>query len=83
VLGPVLGDWDRAEEHFEKALKVNRKMHAWPWLAWTRHDYSRMLRRRGRYKDAENADKLLEITLDAAARLNMIALTKAIVGRTH
>jgi tetratricopeptide (TPR) repeat protein len=82
-LATVLGDWDRAEEHFEKAMEVNQKMHAWPWLAWTRNDYSRMLRQRGRYNDAENADKLLEITLDSAARLNMVALTKAIVGRTH
>jgi hypothetical protein len=64
-------------------MEVNQKMHAWPWLAWTRYDYSRMLRQRGRYNDAENADKLLEITLDSAARLNMVALTKAIVGRTH
>jgi uncharacterized protein HemY len=82
-LATVLGDWDRAEDHFERAMVINQKMGAWPWLARTQHDYSRMLKRRGHCGDVGRADRLSEDALEIAARLNMVALTKAIVGRTH
>ncbi|OYD83612.1 adenylate/guanylate cyclase domain-containing protein [Azospirillum brasilense] len=82
-LATVLGDWDRAEEHFEKATLINQTMQAWPWLARTWRDYSHMLRRRSRQGDHQHADQLEENALKIAARLDMVALTKAIVGLPH
>jgi tetratricopeptide (TPR) repeat protein len=57
-LAGVLGDWDRAEKHFEDALGIDRAMQAWPWLAHAQHDFARMLRRRGRRDDMKRAEAL-------------------------
>jgi len=43
MLAANLGDWDRAEEHFERAIALNRHMGARTWLAHTEYEYARML----------------------------------------
>src|ERR1700751_1615410 len=47
MLAATLGEWERAEGHFERALEANRSMDAPTWLAHTLYQYARMLRARG------------------------------------
>ncbi|HEY8493067.1 MAG TPA: hypothetical protein VIN04_04190, partial [Myxococcota bacterium] len=47
MLASTLGDWDRAERHFERALAHDRAMGARTWLAHTAYEYARMRLRRG------------------------------------
>ncbi|MCP3462644.1 AAA family ATPase [Bradyrhizobium sp. CCGUVB23] len=83
ALADMLGDWDRSEEHFEEALRMDRHMHASPWLAHAQHRYARMLRRRGRHGDIAHADALLNESLATASRLNMTALLTRLRGQLH
>ena len=83
ALADVLGDWDRSEEHFEEALRIDRHMHAWPWLAHAQHRYAHMLRRRGRHGDIAHADALLNESLAIASRLKMTALLTVLRGQLH
>jgi tetratricopeptide (TPR) repeat protein len=46
MLAATLGEWDRAEEHFEGAMELNRRMGAATWLAHTAYEYARMLHAR-------------------------------------
>ncbi len=43
MLAAVLGDADRAGEHFERGLELNRRMGAATWLAHTAYEYARFL----------------------------------------
>jgi tetratricopeptide (TPR) repeat protein len=52
--------WKEAERHFEEALEANAEMGARPWLAYTEHDYARMLHARNGRGDRERADALLD-----------------------
>jgi tetratricopeptide (TPR) repeat protein len=83
ALADMLGDWDRSEEHFEEALRMDRHMHAWPWLAHAQNRYAHMLRRRGRHADIAHADALLNESLAMASRLNMTALLTRLRGQLH
>jgi DNA-binding CsgD family transcriptional regulator/tetratricopeptide (TPR) repeat protein len=47
MLAATLGEWDRAVEHFEGAMELNRRMGAGTWLAHTAYEYARMLLARG------------------------------------
>jgi DNA-binding CsgD family transcriptional regulator len=64
MLAATLGEWTQAEEHFERAIGLNRRMEATTWLAHTDYEYARMLlasRRDGRGRAApllEEADRL-------------------------
>ncbi len=49
----VLGDWERAEAHFQTALALNTRLGARTWLAHTAYWYARMLLARGRAEDAD------------------------------
>ena len=44
---------DDAEHHFERALDLNGRIGARPWLAHTQRDYARMLSTRDRPGDTE------------------------------
>lgn len=83
ALADLLGDWDRSEEHFEEALRMDRHMHAWPWLAHAQNRYAHMLRRRGHHGDIAHADALLDESLAMASRLNMTALLTRLRGQLH
>ena len=47
MLAATMGDWDRAEGHFEQAIELNRRMGARTWLAHTYHQYGRALNAAG------------------------------------
>ncbi|HET9938148.1 MAG TPA: LuxR C-terminal-related transcriptional regulator, partial [Gaiella sp.] len=49
----VLGDWERAEVHFQAALALNTRLGARTWLAHTAYWYARMLLARGRVVDGD------------------------------
>jgi uncharacterized protein HemY len=40
MLAATLGEFDRAEAHFEHALDMNARMGARPWLAHTKAEYA-------------------------------------------
>jgi DNA-binding CsgD family transcriptional regulator/tetratricopeptide (TPR) repeat protein len=47
MLAATFGDWERAEEHFEAALALNRQMGMRTWLAHTEYEYARLLLAQG------------------------------------
>jgi DNA-binding CsgD family transcriptional regulator len=47
MLAATLGDFARAERHFEAALELNERMGAMTWLAHTHFEYGRTLLRNG------------------------------------
>ncbi len=47
MLAATLGEWDRAEEHFERATELNREMGMVTWLAHTLYQRARALQARG------------------------------------
>ena len=47
MLATTLGEWERAEDHFERAIELNRRMGAVTWLAHTAYEYARLLLARG------------------------------------
>ena len=83
LLATTLAAWDRAEEHFEDALRTNDGMGALAWLAHTQREYAEMLRRRGRMADLKRAGALLSDSWAAANRLDMVALKGRLRGQQH
>jgi class 3 adenylate cyclase/tetratricopeptide (TPR) repeat protein len=83
LLATLLESWQAAEDHFEAALELDKRMGARPWLAHSQHSYAQMLRRRGGRRDQERADRLLEESLETAMCLNMIALKRKMQGTVH
>jgi DNA-binding CsgD family transcriptional regulator len=73
MLAATLGEPDRAVEHFERALELNRRMGADTWLAHTAYEYGRFLLARGR-GDRERAAALLGEAAALAGRVGMLAL---------
>jgi predicted ATPase/DNA-binding CsgD family transcriptional regulator len=76
MLASVLGEWELAEEHFEAALALNRKLGARTWLARTAYEYGRMLLARGR--DRSRAEALLGESLGLSRSIGMTALASRI-----
>ncbi len=73
MLAAVLGETERAEEHFEQALELNRRMGATTWVARTAYEYARFLLRhdpRGR----QRAEPLLGEAAALAERIGMQSL---------
>ena len=73
-LSATLGDHERAVEHFEQALAVNRNMGASTWVAHTMYAYGRTLRMRGAGDDAVQASALLSEAATLAERIGMPVL---------
>jgi DNA-binding CsgD family transcriptional regulator len=77
MLAGTLGEWDRAEAHFERALAANQAMDARTWLAHTNYEYARMLLARG--GEATGRAQALLVEADRLARaIGMAALSKRI-----
>jgi DNA-binding CsgD family transcriptional regulator len=74
MLAATLGEWERAAEHFERALELNRRMGAATWLAHTEYEYARMLLARGR------RDRAGQLLGEAAALADGIGL-RSLLGR--
>lgn len=47
MLATTLGEWERAERHFEHAIARCRQMQTTTWLAHTEYEYARLLIARG------------------------------------
>lgn len=74
ILAAAMERWEDASRHFDDALKMNRKMGARPWVAWTKFDYARMLVTRNRTGDRETAADFLTQAITAARELGMVTL---------
>ena len=70
----VLGEWERAEEHFEAALVLNTRLGARTWLAHTAHEYGRMLLARNGNGDRQRARTQLSIAVGLARTIGMPTL---------
>ncbi|HUO73950.1 MAG TPA: AAA family ATPase [Solirubrobacteraceae bacterium] len=73
-LAASLGEHERAIEHFERALTVNRVTGATTWIAHTLYEYGRTLRMRGRPNDDGQASALLAEAATLAERIGMPVL---------
>ena len=73
MLASTLGEWERAELHFERALELNRRMGARTWLAHTAYEYARMLLARGS-GEGDRVGTLLGEASTHAERIGMAAL---------
>jgi DNA-binding CsgD family transcriptional regulator len=73
MLAAILGDPERAEAHFERAMELNRRMGAVTWLAHTAYEFGRFLLARGR-GDRDQAQELLGEAATLAERIGMPAL---------
>jgi DNA-binding CsgD family transcriptional regulator len=82
MLAMTLGEWDLAEEHFERALALNEAMGARTWLAHTVYEYGRMLLARGG-TSAERAPELLRRARELASSIGMTALGARIAMLTR
>ena len=83
MLAATLGEFDRAEAHFEHALDMNARMGARPWLAHTQAEYALLLRRRGGKGVSERAEALATEAWKVAAELDMVRLKKRIQAKVH
>jgi DNA-binding CsgD family transcriptional regulator/tetratricopeptide (TPR) repeat protein len=73
MLATTLGEWDRAEAHFEIAMELNRRMGAVTWLAHTAYEYARLMLVRGN-GERDRAGALLGEAASLAERIGMPAL---------
>ena len=73
MLAATLGESERAEAHFERAMELNRRMGAVTWLAHTAYEYARLLLARGR-GERDRAGALLGEAAALAEQIGMPAL---------
>ena len=83
MLAATLGEFDRAEAHFEHALDMNARIGARPWLAHTKAEYALLLRRRGGKGVSERAEVLANEAWEIAAELDMVRLKKRLQPKVH
>jgi DNA-binding CsgD family transcriptional regulator len=72
----VLGDWERAEDHFHAALALNTRLGARTWLAHTAYDYARMLLARNAGDDRSHAQGQLGLALGLAQTIGLPGLAR-------
>jgi tetratricopeptide (TPR) repeat protein len=70
LLSAEMGAWDEAEGHFHVATRANQRLGAKPFLVRTHCEHARMLIRRGRGDDRNEAHGLLARAADLAAALD-------------
>jgi DNA-binding CsgD family transcriptional regulator/tetratricopeptide (TPR) repeat protein len=73
MLAGTLGERERAQEHFERAMELNRRMGAATWLAHTAFEYARLLLAQGP-RERDRAGALLAEAAGLAERIGMPAL---------
>lgn len=76
MLAATLGEGDRAEAHFERAMAMNREMGATTWVAHTAYQYGRFLR--GDRERRERAAPYLEEAAALAGTIGLAGLTARI-----
>jgi DNA-binding CsgD family transcriptional regulator len=85
MLAATLGEHDRAVEHLQAALALNRGMGATTWLAHTLYAFGRTLRERGARDDAAAASEMLAEAAALAEQIGMptlLARTRALGAST-
>jgi hypothetical protein len=80
LLAATMDRPDDAERHLTDGIAANERLGARPWAAHTQHDLARVLRRRSRAGDVEQAKVLDAAALATARRLGMSALEAEIGG---
>ncbi|HEX4752656.1 MAG TPA: AAA family ATPase [Solirubrobacterales bacterium] len=73
MLAATLGERERAEAHFERAIEMNREMGASTWLAHTAYQYGRFLLGGGRRRRA-HAAAYLDKAVSLAGQIGMTGL---------
>lgn len=73
MLAATLGDAERAEKHFERAMEQNKRMGASTWVAHTAYEYGRLQLRRGR-GSRDRAQALLSEAAELAERIGLKGL---------
>jgi DNA-binding CsgD family transcriptional regulator/tetratricopeptide (TPR) repeat protein len=74
----VLGDWDRAEDHFQTALTLDTRLGARTWLAHTAYAYARMLLARGTGDDRSHARSQLGVALGLARAIGLPTVARRV-----
>ena len=80
MLAATLGEWSRAEEHFEAALALNERLGARTWLAHTMVEYARMLLARSAGTDRAHAAALLGDAVQLAQACGLAFVLTKISG---
>jgi hypothetical protein len=62
---------------------MDERLHAWPWLAHTKHEFALALLARGRSGDLGRAETLLAEAAASAERIGMPALQQKIRSIRH
>lgn len=83
MLSAVLGDFDKAAEHFEHAIEMNAASGSRPWLAHAQAEYANLLMKNGSKKAIERAMSLAEQASATAAELDMVRLKKRMKPTLH
>jgi DNA-binding CsgD family transcriptional regulator len=78
MLATVLGDWERAERHFEAALALNTALGARTWVAHTSLEYARLLMARAVGDDRARASALLGEALALAEEIGLRGITSRV-----
>jgi hypothetical protein len=77
LLATTTKRWADAELHFEAGLAINAERGARAWLAYTQHDYGRMLLERAEHGDADRAAELLASSRALSQEIGLSALAEA------
>jgi DNA-binding SARP family transcriptional activator/tetratricopeptide (TPR) repeat protein len=83
ILAATTSRWEEAAGHFEDAVAMNAKMGARPALAYTQHDYARMLLARDQHGDREKALELLGGAVSIYQELGMDSWAQAATELKH
>jgi class 3 adenylate cyclase len=76
MLAAAMSNWEEAAQHFARAIEVDERMGARPWVAHTQREYARMLLVRAQPGDRERSVGLLARSLETAKKLDGKALTE-------
>jgi tetratricopeptide (TPR) repeat protein len=80
-LAGVVGDWPRAEAHFDFALRQDAQSNARPWLAHTQYQFGRALLAQADGAGHERARGLIDSARRAAEEMGMTGLAES--ARAH
>ena len=83
MLAGAMGEFDKAEAHFEHALDMNERIGARLWLAHTKAQYAFLLRRRGGKGVSKRAEVLTNEAWETAAELDMVLLKRRLQPKIH
>jgi class 3 adenylate cyclase/tetratricopeptide (TPR) repeat protein/ABC-type lipoprotein export system ATPase subunit len=83
MLAAALGDFEKASEHFEHAVKMNAASGSRPWLAHAQAEYANLLLKIGGKNALERASSLSEQAWAIAAELDMVRLKKRLQPTLH